>query len=260
MSFSQINGLSVVVPMEFEGIVPVSPSTDDFRFEMEAFRGLRACVRPGDTVIDAGASYGVMTVLMAMLAGPQGRVLSIEPNQEAQQLGRMLAASNPQIATVQFLNALAGERAGVADFWVVPGLQSVASTRNGDIRSFHRDCRREVVPMITLDDLRLEAVSTIKLDVEGGEYAALLGAAGLLKRLKPRLVIETHGQEIDGICGNLKQLCVLLTDLGYQLWDLTAGQPTAPGAFATAYETRIGQLLATPSLQDIPMEQLLDGK
>jgi FkbM family methyltransferase len=43
---------------------------------------LARLVEPGDTVIDADAHIGYMTVLAAVAAGPRGRVLSFEPHTE----------------------------------------------------------------------------------------------------------------------------------------------------------------------------------
>src|SRR5207249_9878145 len=43
---------------------------------------LARLIRPGDTVIDAGANIGYMTLLAAVAAGPSGTVLSFEPHPE----------------------------------------------------------------------------------------------------------------------------------------------------------------------------------
>src|SRR4051794_2822301 len=39
---------------------------------------MRRYVRPGDTVIDVGANIGSLTLPMAGLVGPQGRVVAVE--------------------------------------------------------------------------------------------------------------------------------------------------------------------------------------
>ena len=36
-------------------------------------------VKPGDTVLDVGANFGVYTRVLSQLVGPAGRVISVEP-------------------------------------------------------------------------------------------------------------------------------------------------------------------------------------
>lgn len=46
------------------------------------------------------------------------------------------------------------------------------------------------VEMVTIDSLGLQGVNLIKIDVQGGEFAVLAGAAATLKRCKPIVLIE----------------------------------------------------------------------
>src|SRR5688500_12933920 len=43
---------------------------------------MRKYVRPGDSVFDIGAHLGFYTLLLAKLAGPEGKVFAFEPNPE----------------------------------------------------------------------------------------------------------------------------------------------------------------------------------
>jgi len=47
-----------------------------------------------------------------------------------------------------------------------------------------------------LDDLALGRVSCIKLDIEGGELDALLGASELLRRDRPAIAMEVHPEQL----------------------------------------------------------------
>src|ERR1035437_3567146 len=51
-------------------------------------------VKPGDTVIDVGANVGALTVAMAKLVGPNGRVIAFEPQPETAALLERNAAQN----------------------------------------------------------------------------------------------------------------------------------------------------------------------
>lgn len=242
----------MVVPAEFAGIVPVSPSAEDFPFEADAFLALRACISEGDEVLDDGASFGFMTALMAKLGAK--RVWSIEPYPEALALGQLLAGVNQIEQRVGFRNTLVGEapREGV-DFWQVPGFLSVASTRNPEIRLFHPDASKRSLPMIALDDLKLTRPTVIKIDVEGSEYQVLRGAKRVLAEFSPDLVIETHGLEIDGIGGDIQALCGMLAGFGYELWDLKTSAAVSPAAYAAAYREASGQLLASKRLHRLAL-------
>ncbi len=47
--------------------------------EQETIKWLRSVIEPGMTVVDVGANVGQMTLEMAHLVGPTGRVIAIEP-------------------------------------------------------------------------------------------------------------------------------------------------------------------------------------
>ena len=52
-------------------------------------------------------------------------------------------------------------------------------------------------------------MSFVKIDVEGGEEAALAGAANLLEQCRPALLVEAHGHDQVG------RLYAYLSSLGY---------------------------------------------
>ncbi len=59
---------------------------------------LARLIDPGDTVVDAGANVGYMTVLAAAAAGPTGRVVAFEPHPEWQVLRMWYRPTPEQIA------------------------------------------------------------------------------------------------------------------------------------------------------------------
>lgn len=63
----------------------------------------------------------------------------------------------------------------------------------------------------TLDSLTgLVEPSLVKIDIEGGELAALRGAGALLKRDRVRWLIETHSQDLENACRGI------LLERGYE--------------------------------------------
>ncbi len=71
------------------------------------------------------------------------------------------------------------------------------------------------VRSISLDDFVYDAAHpaphVIKMDIEGGELGALMGATRLLRDKKPTILLATHGSDMHASCIRL------LEGLGYRL-------------------------------------------
>jgi FkbM family methyltransferase len=126
--------------------------------------------------MDVGAWYGPWTRKLTKLADA---VVAIEP---ANQLANHLRAAFP---TAQIVEAAASDAIGTATLHVpsIGPLVGTSSLEYGE--GIDVEVRR-----ITIDSLDLSDVSFIKLDVEGHELPALLGAANTIDRDGPLLLIE----------------------------------------------------------------------
>jgi|GEM_PF-1749686 len=256
---SNINGLAVYVPPAFAGIAPVSPCPRLFHFEPFTFLGLRACIGSGSKVFDIGASFGIITLLLAKMVGPEGHIYSFEANEEASSMAKQLVSVNGLAPRVTFVHGFVGDSPQeTIQFFIVKGLASVASTANPEILKFYPDARPVEAPVIRLDHFcATKGVypDCIKIDVEGAEYSVLHSLGSILKEQRPDLVIETHGREMEGIKGSVRELCSLLDELGYALFDLGRGEVTEAPEYAATYATQIGYLLASTRL---PEKSFLD--
>ena len=91
-------------------------------FEQMETRFVERLLRPGMTVIDAGAHHGLYTLLASKRVGGDGRVIAIEPSpRECERLEkhlRMNRCSNTELAPCAL-----GEDPGDADFYLVDGFQ-----------------------------------------------------------------------------------------------------------------------------------------
>lgn len=220
-------------------------------FEPYVMLALDALVEPGQTVYDVGCSFGVLSCLLAQMTGPNGTVEAFEANPSVLADAGPILALNGSPGQIRLHGVCVGERSGGhVDFHTLRGLESVASTRNQEITHFHKDSVAVQAPMLALDDFAAARPSPqlIKLDIEGGEYAAIQGARRLLSTHHPHLVIETHGLEIDGIGGNLELLCADLEAMGYGLLDLVHCDRVTARTFARRHRTRIAYLLASKRL------------
>jgi FkbM family methyltransferase len=169
-----------------------------------------ALVRPGDVVVDAGASYGIFTARFARRVGPQGRVHAFEPNPDRQARLQRLARGRPVTVHAVGLSAAPG--------------QAQLSIPVIDGRRY--DERAQVEPgegivLATLDDelgADRERVAVLKVDVEGHERELLRGATATLAASAPALLVEIeqrfHDEPITAVFDQL-------AELGFDGWAIT---------------------------------------
>jgi FkbM family methyltransferase len=175
-----------------------------------------ACLRPGAVAIDIGASLGEWTLPLARAVGAGGRVLAVEAAPgSAAALGRTLLANG--LRQAEILCVAVGDTDGTADF-AVPFVTSAKSdTGTAHLGAAGAGEATIGVTLRRLDSLaaerQLPRLDLIKIDVEGAERRVLDGAAEVLDRFRPVLVVET-GHEGPGDRAAIHQL---LRRLGYQM-------------------------------------------
>ncbi len=154
-------------------------------YEHDLLRALRVFLTPGAMVADVGANIGNHTMYFAAHGL---RVHALEPNPEAVEYVRRNVLVNGFGETVHIHAVAAGDRAGRVS--VTPGESEM---RLGMARSVEG---QGDVPLIRLDDLvGEERVALIKIDVEGAEESVVRGAASIIARDKPVIVVETGNAE-----------------------------------------------------------------
>jgi FkbM family methyltransferase len=146
---------------------------------------LEKVIGPGMVVLDIGANIGTYAKFLAKLAGPTGRVIAFEPEPRNFALLERAVAHLPQVTA---MHAAVAERGGTLDLYVADDL-------NVDHHSYDdgEGRRRVAVPALALDDLFKpgERVDFIKMDIQGAEMSALLGAERILaENRKIELLLE----------------------------------------------------------------------
>jgi FkbM family methyltransferase len=161
-------------------------------------------LKPGDTVVDAGANIGAHTVPYAKAVGETGRVLAFEPNLPAY---FCLAVNTRDLPQVQ-----CGLCALGADFHtcsMVPNLNAGASCLSGR--------QHGEVDVFPLDALALTRCDFIKMDVEGFEPFLIRGAIQTLKKFHPLIFCELNDGALARYGFTKADIIKPLTDLGYRL-------------------------------------------
>ena len=151
-------------------------------------------VSAGDTVIDIGAHVGVFTHLA--LAAGAARVVMLEPDpvnveclkrnfREEIASGRVILVPEgawDAESTLQFHTGVSNSGAGS-----FVGNQQGSKTLEARVRP--------VDSMVA--ELGLQRVDMVKIDIEGAERYALKGMQGVLRKWKPRLLIDTYHRPDD---------------------------------------------------------------
>lgn len=151
-------------------------------YEAEEQKLLDQVVPTGGTAIDVGANLGLYTISLARIVGPDGLIISFEPDVDSL---LMNTAGLPQVIVRPFAVSDTNGRV------IFRRHRSSALSRVvSEVEATQRDL---VVSSVTLDSelsrLGLDKVDFLKLDTEGTEAKALTGARRLLGGSMPPVVL-----------------------------------------------------------------------
>lgn len=183
---------------------------------------VRAC-RPGDVVLDIGANIGLYAVHMGRTVGPTGQVFAFEPNpgtfavlQEHVHLNQV-----PQVrpqplavgaeASTAVLQGMGSDDVGKCSLRSDSSATPVASVQVSTVDDF---CREQV----------LSRVDLIKIDVEGFEPEALMGARGTIETHWPVLCLELSPQWYGGKEDALRQAMAWVGASPYRFFEIVGRQ------------------------------------
>nr|WP_298095817.1 FkbM family methyltransferase [uncultured Shinella sp.] len=153
---------------------------------LDQYRHRDFSVAPNDVVIDGGAYIGDTAVYFHHLTSRTCRIHSFE----------LLATSAALYRENRRLNAIAPEdmvltRRALSDR--SGKTLRIAKTRVPAAARTNPDGDGEAIETISIDDYveqsGLERVDFIKLDLEGGDVPALVGALGTIRRFRPKLAL-----------------------------------------------------------------------
>lgn len=155
---------------------------------------IKKFVRNGDKVLDAGANIG-LTALLFLESGASS-VTAIEPIPEIYSRIKDIGCSG-----IKALKAALSDKEGLIDIYVSEA-HNQGSTY--DVESvnmfrhiFSEEPKKICVPKITIDGIN-DNFNIWKMDIEGAEKDAIVGAAKTLKSHPPRVIFsELWGNKFD---------------------------------------------------------------
>jgi FkbM family methyltransferase len=183
-------------------------------FEPECLAAMHRIIKPGDTVLDVGANIGLFTLEASLSVGSSGRVIAIEAMPEHATAVVHSARSNGMM-NVEVISVAAGDRIGEA-ILTLPRNTNYGMFTVGDVAgdvSFK-------VPVQRIDDIVAErgvkSVAFIKMDIEGSELNALIGAEQTLRNFHPTILIELDEDHLAACKTSSHEVKSFLNRLGYR--------------------------------------------
>ena len=148
-------------------------------------------LEPGMTFFDVGAYHGVFSVLAGLKLSGRGQVVAFEPSPRERRRFELHRRMNG-IAAIRLEPYAVSAGAGSATFFAVAKGHTTMNSLQPP--AIDQPIERLAVDKISLDEYMAQhdipVVDLMKIDVEGGEVQAFLGARNLLSRTRPLLICE----------------------------------------------------------------------
>jgi FkbM family methyltransferase len=141
-------------------------------YEKEEIEAFCSFIKPGSVVLDAGANFGLYTILAAKRGA---RVFAIEPDPRNAAMLRSNIGLNGMEKQVTIFEIAATEREMEVSLY--------RSERNsGESNILEKGALAGKIQGRTIDSLNLPPVDVCKMDIEGSEFMALQGMRSTLER------------------------------------------------------------------------------
>ena len=177
-----------------------------YQEEMDLMKQL---IGPGDFCVDVGANIGCHTLFFAKSVGPQGHVISFEPQPTIFQLLCANVSLNHHLNVSTYNQAVGNKTEQV----MIPSVD-YSKPGNFGMVGIVKDEGNPVYPinMIVLDNLSFPHLKMLKIDVEGYESEVIKGAKKTIKKHRPFIYAENNQT------GKSLELLTLIKDLKYHCY------------------------------------------
>ncbi len=187
-------------------------------YEKENIAFLTKACKPGMTVIDIGAHLGLMSVIIAKLVGPKGKVYAFEPTPGTFLILKKIIALNKFNDIISPINKAASNFTGLVDFFID---ENEGSNANSLVNRSDKNRTSQKTQVDTLDnivtDLKLQKLDLIKIDAEGSELDVLEGAKAVVLKYKPIIVLAIHPPLIKNNNQKTEDIYDLILSFGYSI-------------------------------------------
>lgn len=146
-------------------------------------------VRKGDVIIDAGANEGYLSIYYAKKVKAEGKIFAFEPDKiNVSEMKRNIKL-NDNVDNIKIYEDLLWKENSRIEFFE-------AGTVASSVHYQPKNSRKVFRKAITIDSFckkeNLDRLDFVKMDIEGAEIEALIGAKDILKKFRPNFVIASY--------------------------------------------------------------------
>ena len=177
---------------------------------------VRRLLLPGDLFVDGGANIGLFTLVAAAAVGASGEVMAFEPAETTRRnLIRNVALNEFGWVSVRSegLDSESASRSLMVFEGDAAGLSSFSPEQGPDAGTVMQIVTR------TLDEVvvgtQRDRLALVKLDVEGAEHAALVGARAILEYGRADFLLELEPEHLARQGASAHEVVTLLRADGY---------------------------------------------
>jgi FkbM family methyltransferase len=211
----------VLTPVGRFYVDPVSQFASALRtghYEPHLTFALWTLLPPGGTFVDIGANEGYFSVVASKLVGPGGRVVAVEPQARL----RTVLDTNFElnaVSNVQIIDQAVSDQSGTATLHVAPDTNTGSTGLHQATRYKTTQTPVETRTLANiLADARIERVDVMKMDIEGFEYEAILGAPEVFRQHRVRaFALELHPRLLAARNRSPEEIVSFLKSCGYEM-------------------------------------------
>lgn len=218
----------------------------NYYVDWEEFNLMRRYIQPGDEVFDIGANMGIYTIWMSGFIS-KGTIHSFEPDPgNFERLQKNIAVNNLQTRVIANKKA-AGDVDGELAF--TKGLDGENHIVDHDFKNSVTILSQKIDSYVLQHHIR--AISYMKIDVEGFEYAVLKGADMVLANKKIDIIQLEINKTISNSGRNVDDVLELLNHYQYLLcsYDVSANR-----LIATVFSNERENYFAVHNLEKINLK------
>ena len=184
-------------------------------FEQEVIDAAANFIKPGSTVLDIGSNFGQMAVMFAKLTGPSGKVYAFEADSFIYDLLCRNINEN-DCANIEPVFGAVWHNDGLELHYPEPDFKKFGSFGSYGIDPTAKGGR--TVRSFTIDSLDIEGpVDFIKVDIQGSDLFALIGARKTIERDQPAIIFEYEERFQDDFGTSFQDYKKFIKEIGYVL-------------------------------------------
>lgn len=183
-------------------------------YEAAELRYVEKSIKAGDVFIDIGANIGLYTLHASAWVGSGGKVIAFEPlPQNFNSLKNNVSLNKGENITLE--NLAVGEKNGKIEIYY-NDIEANSGMASAYLSEYSGSDKMDVVSLDKyFHQHPVKKIDFIKIDIEGGEYKALLGMKSTLSNYSPTLLIELNEEVLSKTPHRDQDIIDLLNGLGY---------------------------------------------